>query len=648
MGLANFSVSTQKSPLLTNFSPKGASMKEFSVYLSSSTLVINFTPSNNSFAFLNALEVVSVPESLITDNASIVSTPPMKFNGLPIQALETIARVNMGGRTITYDDDTLFRTWVPDQSFLMRHNFAQSVSNIMAVRYRGGVTQDIAPQTVYGTAAVTPSSNYANVTWEFTVDPGFRYLVRFHFCDIVSVSHDHIYFNVYIDSTNVLPDFDLSKKYSDFKGIPYYEDFVTALAVNDILRVSIAPSALSTPRNAFLNGVEIMKINNSMGSLCGVANVEYSSKVGSSKNVGLVVGVAVAVLVVVVGVVAALLFWVHKRRNDVHHGATTDAASNIYLGHRIPLNTVVEATNNFDGSLVVGTGGFGRVYRGTLRDGTVVAVKRGNPGSEQGQAEFQTEIEMLSQLRYQHLVSLIGYCNDNGEKILIYEYMVNGTLNSHLYGSGLPSLGWKERLEICLGAAKALDYLHEHAVIHRDVKPSNILLDENLTAKVADFGISKLATEIEKTHLTTDVRGTFGYLDPEYALTRQLREKSDVYSFGVVLFEVLCARPVIDPCLPRERANLPKMALEWQEKGQIEQVIDPYLVGKIRPLSLTTFAETAARCLAEIGVHRPSMGDIIWNLERALQFQDEVLENIPEEDNANIAGCSGVDKLLSP
>ncbi|KAM7496617.1 hypothetical protein LguiA_021031 [Lonicera macranthoides] len=377
-----------------------------------------------------------------------------------------------------------------------------------------------------------------------------------------------------------------------------------------------------------------------MGSLCGVTNTESSSNTGSLKIVGLIVGVAVAILAVGV-VVVALLFWVNKRRNTerLSNIAAINAASN--LGRHIPLATVMEATNNFDESLVVGTGGFGKVYRGAFRDGTIVAVKRGNPGFQQGQTQFQTEIEMLSQLHHQNLVSLIGYCDDNGEKILIYEYMVNGTLNTHLYGSGLPSLGWKKRLEICLGVAKGLDYLHENAIIHRDVKPPNILLDENLTAKVADFGISKLVTGIEQTHLTTDVMGSFGYIDPEYYLTQQLREKSDVYSFGVVLFEVLCARPVVDSSLPRERANLPKMALEWQEKGQIEQVIDPYLVGKIRPLSLRTFAETAARCLAEIGIHRPSMGDVIWNLERALQLQDEFFENIPEECNANIAGSSG-------
>ncbi|KAM7501959.1 hypothetical protein LguiB_000863 [Lonicera macranthoides] len=630
MCLANFSVSIQSHHLLANFNTKGPLMKEFSVYLSSTTLVITFTPSNNSFAFVNALEVMSVPESLITDNAFTVNNPVVKFNGLPIQALETITRVNMGGPTVPSYNDTLYRTWVPDGSFLAAPNSTQSISNVELVSYRrGGATQEIAPLIVYGTAAEMLSTNTANVTWEFTVEPGFHYFVRLHFCDLVSTPQNPLYFNVHIDSSNVLPNFHLF----DFSGVACYKDFVTAVAIQSSLRVSIAPSTHSRQRNAFLNGVEIMKMNNSMGSLSGVANVESSSNGGSTNNVGLVAGVTVVVLVAVL-VVAMLLFWVRRRRYAEHHsngttisadsnGTTTSANSN--LGRRIPLTAVLEATNNFHGSLVVGAGAFGNVYRGTFRDGTIAAVKRGNPRSQNCLAQFQNEIQMLSQLRHQHLVSLIGYCDENGEKIIIYEYMSNGNLRSHLYGSGLPSLGWKERLTLCIGAAKGLEYLHENAVIHRDVKSTNILVDENLSAKVADLGISKLLTEIEQTHLTTDLKGTFGYLDPEYCRTLHLRKKSDVYSFGVVMFEVLCARKVIIPSLPTEMANLPRWALQWQGMGRIEQIIDPYLVGKIRPLSLETFAETAARCLADIGVHRPPMGEIISNLERALELQDEVL-----------------------
>uniref|UniRef100_A0A0E0P829 Protein kinase domain-containing protein n=1 Tax=Oryza rufipogon TaxID=4529 RepID=A0A0E0P829_ORYRU len=274
-----------------------------------------------------------------------------------------------------------------------------------------------------------------------------------------------------------------------------------------------------------------------------------------------------------------------------------------------------QATNYFDEARVVGHGGFGKVYVGEL-EGKKFAMKRRSLESSQGQKEFQAEIELLSGLNHRNLVSLIGFCDEENELILVYEYMEKGSLMSHLYGSGKPSLlNWKQRLDVCVGTAKGLHYLHTKAIIHRDVKSSNILLDEKLHAKVTDFGISKPGPELDQTHVITEVKGSFGYLDPEYCKTMLLTQKSDVYSFGVVLLEVLCGRPAIDRTLPLEEVNLADWGKEMLRNGQLEQIVDQEISGTVKQRSLMPFGQIVARCLEDKGADRPSMGDVLRYLE---------------------------------
>ncbi|CAN1751552.1 Probable receptor-like protein kinase At5g24010 [Linum perenne] len=310
-------------------------------------------------------------------------------------------------------------------------------------------------------------------------------------------------------------------------------------------------------------------------------------------------------------------------------------------GLKIPFDDIQFATKNFDKSLIIGMGGFGMVYKGVLSDenNTKIAVKRGLP-------EFHSEITILSRIRHRHLVSLVGYCEEQSEMILVYEYMEHGPLKSHLYGSQHSPLSWKQRLDICIGAARGIHYLHTGfipGIIHRDIKSTNILLDESYEAKVADFGLSRAGPCLDETHVSTGVKGSFGYLDPEYFRRQQLTDKSDVYSFGVVMLEVLCARPAVDPLLAREQVNLAEWAMHWKQNGKLDQIVDPNIKDQIKQGSLEKFGETAEKCLAEYGVDRPSMGDVLWNLEYALQLQESGPLRQVNEDGAAVPLVSAMD-----
>lgn len=664
--------------LLNNFTFKNQNdsylFKEFLINVTADTLNINFVPSNNSVAFVNGIEVVSVPDGLISDQASAVSPSP-PFNGLSERALETVFRLNMGGPLVTPQNDTLGRTWENDKKYLHVNSSAVNVSVTPGtVKYPdGGATPETAPNWVYSTAQVMGDPNVAdsnfNITWVFSVDPDFNYFVRLHFCDIISKAMNQLIFNVYINSDIALASLDLSKL-GDL-DVASYKDFVSNSSNGSkTMSVSIGPDAVADITNATLNGLEIMKISNDAGSLDGESSAAgiLPAKLSKKKNkMGIIIGVVAGALAAVgLIVIFYCCYATHSSKDSAHapwlplplygnshtmtKASTTSqksgtasfislASSN--LGRVFTFQEIMDSTNKFDESLLLGVGGFGKVYKGMLEDGTRVAVKRGNPRSEQGLAEFHTEIEMLSKLRHRHLVSLIGYCNERSEMILVYEYMANGPLRSHLYGTELPSLSWKQRLEICIGAARGLHYLHTGAaqsIIHRDVKTTNILLDENFVAKVADFGLSKTGPALDQTHVSTAVKGSFGYLDPEYFRRQQLTEKSDVYSFGVVLMEVLCARAALSPVLPREQVNIAEWAMSWQKKGMLEHVMDQVLVGKINLASLRKFGETAEKCLSEQGVDRPTMGDVLWNLEYVLQLEEtSTLSDIDENSTNHIA-----------
>ncbi|XP_057514072.1 receptor like protein kinase S.2-like [Actinidia eriantha] len=315
---------------------------------------------------------------------------------------------------------------------------------------------------------------------------------------------------------------------------------------------------------------------------------------------------------------------------DTENAAASGAIRSKKLCRRFSRSEILIATNNFDEASIIGNGGFGKVYKGSIdNNGTItVAIKRLKDESKQGAKEFWTEVEMLSKLRHTHLVALIGYCNEREEMILVYEYVSHGTLADHLYkisrkesGTSIPHLTWEQRLQICVGSARGLDYLHtgtHQSVIHRDVKTTNILLDEEWVAKISDFGLSKSTTSQSMTHVSTELKGTRGYLDPEYFYTHKLTTKSDVYAFGVVLLEVLCGRPPVDVKLEEEQISLVLWAQNYIKKGKPERIIEPFLIGQLSSQCLKLFVEVANYCLQTSSKARPTMAEVVGRLEFVL------------------------------
>ncbi|GKV38238.1 hypothetical protein SLEP1_g46174 [Rubroshorea leprosula] len=280
------------------------------------------------------------------------------------------------------------------------------------------------------------------------------------------------------------------------------------------------------------------------------------------------------------------------------------------------------ATDNFNPACMIGEGGFGRVYRGHIESiDQVVAVKKLDKNGLQGSREFFSEVLTLSLVQHPNLVQLIGYCAEGDEKILVYEYMANGSLENHLLDlpPGKEPLDWNIRMKIAEGAAKGLEYLHDFAdppVIYRDFKASNILLDDDFNPKLSDFGLAKLGPTGGKDHVSTRVMGTYGYCAPEYAMTGKLTTKSDVYSFGVVFLEIISGRRAIDFKMPTEEQNL----IDWAEplfkdKKKFKMMADPLLEEKYPLKGLYQALAVAAMCLQEEADSRPLIGDVVTALE---------------------------------
>lgn len=475
------------------------------------------------------------PASMVEFSDQLIETEDSAF--------ETMFRLNVGGQFISVENDTrLSRIWYDDSPYLYGAAFGitSEADKNVSIHYPSNLSEIIAPVDVYRTArrmGPNPEVNIKfNLTWVFPVDANFTYIVRLHFSEFQVSKTNQRVFDIFINNQTAQQAADVLAWADAKEGVPVYKDF--AVYANEgkgdgDLWVALHPSVSMKPEfyDVILNGLEIFKVNDTSGNLAGPNPVpsrfqentndgQEPRSFGKSQsvNVGAIVG-GIAGGVDGFGLVVGVLIFLkrHKRNSSGRrcnspvwlplYGSSRSSGTKSTLSGKssgsskistlggglcrhFSLSDIKYATKNFHESQVIGVGGFGKVYRGVIDGRTEVAIKRSNPSSEQGVHEFQTEIDLLSKLRHRHLVSLIGACEEEEEMILVYDYMANGTLREHIYKGKNPPLLWKRRLEICIGAARGLHYLHtgaKYTIIHRDVKTTNILLDEKWGSKGIGF-----------------------------------------------------------------------------------------------------------------------------------------------------------------
>ncbi|KAJ9562409.1 hypothetical protein OSB04_007569, partial [Centaurea solstitialis] len=627
-------------------------VKEFIIYVKDAHILnVTFTPSPNSYSFINGIEIVSMPENLYFNAKNLkyvsIKSGPKIANRM---ALETIYRVNMGGQAISGEADTgMYRSWEQDDGYIFGASGLTPV-NTTPITYTTETPNYTAPEQVYATQrSMGNLSEYYNLTWILPVDYGFYYLIRLHFCNLIPDYNRSglMVFTIFINNQTAEDEAD-PLFWTQGKAHPVFKDYVLFVGDPDNggkgkqdLWLAMHPNLRASAEwgDAYLNGLEAFKLSMPPGTLSS-PNPELSSTpplpmpsspMETYKNktppyAAIIGGVGGGL-----AFLSLLLLVIFRRRVKNYAWGPASIESKSTNSYRSPLPSdrcrrfslaeMKAATRKFNDDCVIGHGGFGKVYKGYIDNGTTaVAIKRLNTSSSQGVREFLTEIGMLSKLRHVHLVPLIGYCDDHKEMVLVYGYMAHGTLREHLYKSNNPPLPWRTRLHICIGAAQGLHHLHtsgKRSIIHRDVKSTNILLDENWVAKVSDFGLSKLGpNDPSQSHVSTTVKGSMGYVDPEYYIRQQLTDKSDVYSFGVVLLETS-----YDSGVPKEQASLVEWGKHCYRKGTLDQIIDPKLRDEIAPECLMKFGEVAYSCLKEQGCDRSTMEEVVYKLEVALEAQ---------------------------
>ncbi|TKY49222.1 leucine-rich repeat receptor serine/threonine-protein kinase [Spatholobus suberectus] len=468
---------------------------------------------------------------------------------------------------------------------------------------------------LYKNARISPMSL---TYYGFCLENG-DYTVKLYFAEIM-ITDDNTYkslgrrlFDVYIQGKRVLKDFNIANE-AQGVGKELIKQFTAHVNSNDLeIRFYWASK-----------GTTYIPYKSVNGPLISAISVNYDSTGGMSA--GAIVAIVVALVIVVILIVVGILWWrdfLGKKHLSMKELRDLDLQTSLFTLHQIKA-----ATNNFDMSNKIGEGGFGSVYKGILSNSTTIAVKQLSSKSEQGTREFINEIGMISALQHANLVKLYGCCVEGDQLLLVYEYMENNSLAHALFDSedSHLKLDWPTRQKICVGIARGLAFLHEQSrlkVVHRDLKTSNVLLDEDLNPKISDFGLARLH-EGDNTHISTRIAGTWGYMAPEYAMHGYLTDKADVYSFGVVTMEIVSGKRNTIHQSKEEAFYLLDWAHLLKEKGNITELVDRRLGLHFNEEEVMLMVKVALLCTNFTSSLRPSMSSVLSMLEGTTEVPEFV------------------------
>ncbi|XP_024019154.1 probable LRR receptor-like serine/threonine-protein kinase At1g56140 [Morus notabilis] len=434
-------------------------------------------------------------------------------------------------------------------------------------------------------------------------------------------------FDIYIQGNRVLKDFDIRKEAGEISERAVQKEY-KALVSNNYLEVHLFWAGKGTcciPQQGTY-GPSIAAISATPDFTPTVSNKPPSNEFTPTVNqnrTGLIVGIAVGAGVLVLSVV---IFFIIHRRRKAKMSNDEELLNMDVRPFTFSYAELRSATNDFDPTNKLGEGGFGPVYKGTLADGRVIAVKQLSLTSHQGEKQFVTEIATISAVQHRNLVKLHGCCIDGDKRLLVYEYLEKKSLDQALFvGNHRLNLNWSSRFDICLGIARGLAYLHEESrlrIVHRDVKSSNILLDSNLVPKISDFGLAKLYDD-KMTHISTRVAGTIGYLAPEYAMRGHLTEKTDVFAFGVVALELISGRSNSDTSLEEEKVYLLELAWNLQEQEREIDLVDSEL-SEFDEVEVRRVIRVAFLCTQTSPTIRPSMSRVVAMLSGDIEVSTEI------------------------